>query len=506
MLRRTLGAFANKAEELLKMAVEASPSAMVMVDHNHRIVLVNQQTERLFGYERGELLGQSVDILVPDSVRARHPDLRKGFTSNAEVRLLGGDLHARRKDGSHVPVEISLSPIQTEQGAWVLSAIVDISERKRAECHLKESEERFRNMADTAPVMIWVSGPDRLRTFFNKAWLEFRGRTMEQELGNGWADGVHPGDFQRCLDTYCSSFDNRRNFQMEYRLRRADGEFRWMLDTGVPRYDADGVFSGYIGSCVDITDVKQFQEHELSRQKLESLGVLARGVAHDFNNLQSTIIMIAELMLEDPACNGAVRRMIHEIRNVALRGSELTHQLTIYAGGDATQSESVDVASVVEDMMKLLEVSVARRATLTCHLDKGLRPVLANASHIRQILLNLVINAAEAMGEKVGAIDVATAQIAISAGQSLPPGEYLQISVADTGRGIARELQSKIFDPFFTTKPAGCGLGLSVVQGIVRRYGGHLELHSAPNQGTCFEIVLPFASHRAASSSAVTAS
>jgi signal transduction histidine kinase len=325
---------------------------------------------------------------------------------------------------------------------------------------------------------------------------------MELELGDGWADGVHPDDFQRCLDTYCQSFDARRRFQIEYRLRRADGEYRWILDSGVPRFESDDVFAGYVGSCVDITDFKRAQEDELASQKLESLGMLARGVAHDFNNLQSSIIMLAEVLLERLDSNSGLREDMQEIRDIAMRGSEMTHQLTIYAGGDLATVEPVDVNSVIAGMLKLLEVSIARRAVLTHQLEKGLRPILANPSHIRQILLNLVINAAEAMDEtKPGVIDVATARVNVASRRTANArGECLRLVVSDTGRGIAKELQPKIFDPFFTTKTAGRGLGLSVVQGIVRQYGGSLEVHSVPKQGTRFEIVFPFAGELSASS------
>ena len=306
--RSAIGTFPNKAEELFRLAVEASPNAMVMVDHQGKIVLVNAQTEKLFGYRRQELLGSPVEILVPDSLREQHLALHRQFADEPQPRPMGAmrELSARRKDGSEIPVEIALNPIQTEDGTWVLSAIVDISERKRAEAGWHESEERFRNMADTAPLMIWVSGPDKLCTFVNKGWLEFRGRILEQELGEGWSEGLHPDDLERCLATYSQSFDARRCFQVEYRLRRADGEYRWILDTGAPRFEANGVFAGYVGSCIEITDFKRAQEDELARQKLESLGLLARGVAHDFNNLQSTIIMLAEVMLEDPEVNSTL--------------------------------------------------------------------------------------------------------------------------------------------------------------------------------------------------------
>src|SRR5271167_151671 len=240
----------NQGDERFRLAVEAAPSAMVMVNHEGKIVLVNSQTEKLFGYERQELLGQPIEILVPESSRKSHPGLHGNFFARPQARAMGAgrDLYAQHKNGKQVPVEIGLNPIDTEEGTWVLNSIVDITERKRAEATLRESEERFRNMADTAPVMIWVSGPDKLCTFFNKVWLDFTGRTMDQELGKGSAEGVHSDDVDRRLATYSASFDAHRRFRIEYRLRRADGEYRWVLDDGAPRFAPDGVFAGYIGS------------------------------------------------------------------------------------------------------------------------------------------------------------------------------------------------------------------------------------------------------------------
>ena len=167
------------------------------------------------------------------------------------------------------------------------------------ESALRESEERFRNMADTAPVMIWVSGPDGPRTFFNKGWLRFTGRTMEEELGNGWVEGVHPEDRDRCCATYLEAFEARRPFQMEYRLRSTYGNNRWVRDEGVPRFGPAGQFAGYIGSCIDVTELKRDHEAATARQKLESVGVLAGGIAHDFNNLLGSIMADAELALAD---------------------------------------------------------------------------------------------------------------------------------------------------------------------------------------------------------------
>jgi PAS domain S-box-containing protein len=260
----------KRAAERFRLVVEAAPSGMVVVDRDGKIVLLNSRAENLFGYGRKELFGQSIESLVPELSRERHVGLPTEFFVRPLARPMGigQDLYARRKDGTKFPIEIALNPIETDEGTWVLSSIIDITERRRAEATLRESEERFRNMADTAPVLIWVSGSDKLCTFFNKVWLEFTGRTMEQELGNGWVKGIHPDDLDRCMATYSASFDARCQFRMEYRLRRADGEYRWILDDGAPRFTSGGIFAGYIGSCVDITERRRAEEE---RQKFVSL-------------------------------------------------------------------------------------------------------------------------------------------------------------------------------------------------------------------------------------------
>lgn len=360
------------------------------------------------------------------------------------------------------------------------------TEVARRTAELRESEERFRTMADAAPVLIWAAGTDKLCTFFNKGWLEFTGRSLAEELGNRWAEGVHPDDLDYCFRTYCTEFDARREFQIEYRLRRAGGEYRWMLDRGAPRFSA-GVFLGYIGSCIDITEFKRSQQDVLSRQKLEGMGLMAGGIAHDFNNLLGTVLGSVEIATTELSEGASCEEELQRIRTAAVRGAELIRELMIYAGHDNPALESVDFATLVAEMLQLLNVAISKRVTLRVELGENLPPICASSTQMRQLLMNLIINASDAIGEVPGEILISARSAKIS------DSNYLQLQVSDTGIGITPDVQNKIFDPFFSTKAAGRGLGLAVVQGIVRTHGGRIAVASEPGEGTVFEILLPCA-------------
>ena len=250
---------------------------------------------------------------------------------------------------------------------------------------LRESEERFRNMADTAPVMIWVSGPDKLCAFFNQGWLTFTGSPMEQALGDDWSTKVHPDDRDTYERDYSSAFDARVGFQMECRLRRADGEYRWVLATGSPRFELGGAFVGYIGSCLDITDLKRAHEEDLTKQKLETVGTLAGGIAHDFNNLLGGVLAHSELALAELASGSNPTEELERIRDGAIRGAEIVRQLMAYAGEETDVFELVDISEIVEDMLELLKVSVSKHVLVEADLGKALPAVRANPSQIRQL-------------------------------------------------------------------------------------------------------------------------
>jgi two-component system, cell cycle sensor histidine kinase and response regulator CckA len=359
---------------------------------------------------------------------------------------------------------------------------------------LRESEQRFRSVADKAPVMIWMSDIDKRCTFVNKTWLTFTGRTLEEEQGDGWRIGLHPDDLDRCFGIYSSAFDARQDFHVEYRLRRTDGEFRHVVDNGAPLFAPSGAFTGYIGSAVDITDLKKVHEEALSREKLQSLTALTRGIAHDFNNMVGAIMAQAELAEIDVAEGLVPRDKVHQIKATAIRASEVVRELMIYSGQEETELGAVDLSELVEEMSELMKIPLTKCAKLQLDLARGIPYVCGNAVQIRQLVMNLIINAAQAIGTQEGFISVQTSLLAGKVGPSRDDGAdagdgWIRLTVADTGCGMTEEQKSKIFDPFFTTRPQGHGLGLAVVQGIVRSHKGAISVVSAPGRGTTFEVL-----------------
>jgi len=249
--------------ELLASIIDSAMDAIITTDDTQRIVLFNAAAERLFRCPKNEAMGSSVERFIPYRFRAGHSArVRKFGESGVTNRTLNGlgTVWGLRPTGEEFPIEASISKIEMGGEKFFTVVIRDITERLQAEEMMRESERRFRLVADTAPVLIWMSGTDKLCNYFNEPWLDFTGRSIQQELGNGWAEGVHSEDLQRCLDTYTQSFDAREKFSMEYRLRHHDGTYRWILDIGVPRFNEAHSFSGYIGACVDVTDQKRAEE------------------------------------------------------------------------------------------------------------------------------------------------------------------------------------------------------------------------------------------------------
>jgi len=256
----------NTLQKLAAQKAALDKSAIFSITDNKGIIIeVNDRFCQISHYSEQELIGQNHRIINS----GYHPPVffQDLWNAIAQGQVWHGEIKNKTKYGDYYWVDTTIVPLLDEQGKpyQYLSIRFDITKNKQSEEILRESEQRFRAMADSAPVLLWVAGTDTLCNFFNKAWLEFTGRTMEQEMGDRWVEGIHPDDYQACLDTYLSSFLKRYRFEMEYRLRRWDGEYRYLLDVGVPRFLDDGTFQGYIGSCIDITDQKVAQA-ELERE------------------------------------------------------------------------------------------------------------------------------------------------------------------------------------------------------------------------------------------------
>ena len=374
--------------------------------------------------------------------------------------------------------------------------------RQRVEHALVESERRFAMMADSAPVIIWTSNSDKSWDYVNRRWLEFTGRSFIHAGGAGWLVSVHRDDAERVRSIYEAEFDERRPFTVEYRLRRYDGEYRWMMDTGVPRFDSAGNFVGYIGSIIDITEIKRTEERLRHSAKLESLGVLAGGIAHDFNNILTGIMGNASLLQDEMEPGSGAAELVENVIQASERAAQLTRQMLAYSGKGRFIIEPLDLSKQVREITALVEASIPKYVTLNLHLAEKLPTVHADPGQIQQLVMNLVINGAEAIDAEGGEVSVSTVSLpqfdprAFGLDDGLESGPYIVLSVRDTGRGMDEQTRSRMFDPFFTTKFTGRGLGLAAVSGIVRGHKGGIRVESAPGEGTLFQVYLPVAAYK----------
>jgi PAS domain S-box-containing protein len=349
---------------------------------------------------------------------------------------------------------------------------------------------RFCEVMDAAPVMIWVSGADKQCVWFNQPWLTFTGRAMQQEVGNGWAEGVHPDDFDRCLETYVGHFDARKEFRTEYRLRRHDGAYRWIDDTGIPRYAHDGSFLGYIGSCTDIHEYRETQS-ELRRRLIE-IGRLTRRAdaaaiaslfAHELNQPLAAILSNIETAQLD--VDGPLKDILRDIRDDNQRAAQIIRHMQNLLRSEEPEVQNIDlndVVSVVHDILKPHAADVG--VEIKAHPWQSILAVRADPTWLQQVVLNLALNAMDAtMNNQPGGRRVVMETHKI--GQS-----KAGLSVSDTGKGIPVQQLPIIFEPF-ASKRGGSGLGLSTSRGIVETFGGRIWADNKADGGAIFQFTLP---------------
>lgn len=362
---------------------------------------------------------------------------------------------------------------------------------------LDETEDRFRTMADHAPVMIWMAGLDKLCTFFNLVWLNFTGRSLEQEIGNGWAEAVHPDDFDRCLETYVSAFDARQPFTMEYRLRRFDGEYRWLIDNGIPHYNAHGVFLGYLGSCIDISDRKHAEQLMIEgRQEAEHANQIKSQflamMSHEIRTPLNAILGVLELFSQT-----TLNSQQAEYLKIASRaGTNLLELVNDILDLTKVESGMLELEQIDFDVIELTQFCV--RLMMSGVKEKGLKLgvfidpevssiIRGDPLRFKQVLLNLLNNAIKFTEQ--GSVII---KLSAQTGDKNADTCLVLVEVIDTGIGINLDLQSTIFEVFVqadlsdTRKFGGSGLGLAISKRLVSLWHGSIGLESTPNEGSRF--------------------
>jgi PAS domain S-box-containing protein len=507
---------ATNSDRLFRVLIEHSPDAIALLTPEGSVLYASPSIERVLGYTPQEFMAiNSSTVIHPNDIAdlthtAQHLLAIPGLVDTQQFRCL-------HKDGTWRWVEATLTNLLHDPDVQALvTNLRDITKRKQAEeeelvalaqrekewlveraerNHIEESEQRFRQLADNAPVMIWTSGINKLCTYFNAPWLAFTGRTMEQELGNGWAEDVYPADMQRCLDIYSSSFDARKPFSMEYRLRRFDGQYRWILDNGIPFYAPDGAFTGYIGSCIDITERKAAE-----RRKQEFL----RMVSHELRTPLTLILGLIELAMlhikrRPPSLEPEAGRLLEQIEQkliLACRQVDVETRLV----GDLLEVSQLEMHQFTlslrqENLVTILQKTIAdQQAVHTRDIELLLPPVeevpvIVDAGRIGQVLTNYLTNAF-----KFAPTDqMIVVRLEVEA-------DSVRVAVRDHGPGLMPEQQQRVWEQFYQVvspvgrgSDRGLGLGLAIAKAIIEQHDGRVGVESTPGQGATFWFTLPLA-------------
>jgi PAS domain S-box-containing protein len=452
--------------------VESSDDAIVSKNLAGNIVSWNASAQKLFGYSESEAIGKPITLLIPGELREEEDEFLRRLRAGERVQHC--ETVRITKEGKRVAVSLTISPVRDSVGKITgFSKIVrDITDRKRAEQLLRESEERFRLVADKAPVLIWMSGTDKLCNFFNQGWLNFTGRSSAEEMGNGWVSGVHPDDVQRCVETYSSSFEARRDFEMEYRLRRFDGEYRWIVDYGVPRFESDGSFCGYIGSCVDITERKSSAESlqalsgRLINAHEEERARIARDLHDDFNQrLALQCIDLEQLRKNLPDGNveeqARLAKMLKQTKAMATDIRSLSHEL---------HSSRLEFIGLVPALSGLCQ-EISEKYKIAVHFIPSEIPFRIP----KDVALCLFRVTQEALSNVVKHSQTENASVELIAVKN-----RISLRIKDEGRG---------FDSLRAS--FGAGLGLVGMTERLRHVGGRLLVQSELNSGTAILAEVP---------------
>ncbi|MDJ0733961.1 MAG: PAS domain-containing sensor histidine kinase [Nostocaceae cyanobacterium] len=496
---------------------EHLPCVYITVNTRGKILSVNQFGAESLGYTPQDLIHRPIFQLFAPWERQRLSDVLMGlWTASFTETIIQGEyrLHCPGSDIVWVKLIGRILP-NKEQEPVILLVCEDITAYKRSEDALRESEQRFHTMADTAPVMLWMSDIEGMHNFFNQPWLDFTGRSMQEELGSGWLECIHPEDQNFCIQTYQSAFENKAKFQIEYRLKRFDSEYRWILDTGVPRFTPSGNFAGYIGSAMDITERKlwevalqdrqktaqaQLEEMEfLNRLKDEFLSTVSHELRTPLTNMKMAIQMLGIALNQEQNIStiansqiptSKATRYFQILNNECDREINLINNFLDLQRLDAAKPLVLETITVekwlpqVVDLFKASDDNCYQQNLLLRVADK-LPPLMCDPLSLERILIELLTNACKFSppGEQISV----TVQV---------KSQQMQFQVSNSGVEIPTSELPRIFERFYRIpsndpwKQGGTGLGLTLVQKLTKYLGGTITTESRSNL-TCFTIEIP---------------
>jgi PAS domain S-box-containing protein len=502
------------SEQQLHSLMENSPGAIYVKDVDGCYLAVNRRFTELHGRPREDFIGRSdFDLFAPDlAARVRKTDAQV----MAGAEQLETEESFQLADGTHVNLIHKFPLIDANSAVHGVCAIAtDITERKLAEAEVRESRRQLESLLGQLPGMAFRFSNDGSLTpvYVSRGAAGLTGHTARDFLEKqiSLEELVHPDDRKRVRAAIAAAVRKRRSFEVEYRLIDRVGREKWVLERGQGIHDETGALLFIEGLAIDITQRKDAESEKLlverrllEGQKLESIGVLAGGIAHDFNNLLTGIIGNANLASLDLPPGSKISNNLRQIEIASQRAAELCQQMLAYAGKGRFIVQPVELGALVKSTVPLLQASISKRAKLRFDLYPDLPTVLSDPTQMRQIVMNLVINASEALADRDGEIAITTNLVRPDSdwfdGAALAPPdtnlEFVRLEVRDTGSGMSAETITKIFEPFFTTKFTGRGLGLAAVLGIIRSHRGGLIVRSVLGKGSIFALFLPAGTSR----------